>query len=286
MDIDNCIARFLLDCAAGCSPKTVATYRYNLERFRPFATDDSLSDAVRRFLIYQREKGLSPWTVDQSWRTLHTFFRWALRERIIKEDPMRNIRRPELPPREIRRLSLEETRRVVEAAIKRGPRDGAIVMLMVDSGLRLGEVTTLRIEDADFAVGRVKIRHSKRNKSRDVPIGKLTQHYLRLCIGERTRGPIFLGRTGRPLKKSGVRSLIRRLSEETGVKVHPHLLRHTFALEYLEGGGDLRSLQLILGHADISTTEIYLQMDFVSLKRKHRRCAPVDRLLGNGMYLF
>jgi len=292
MLLKDALNDYLLDCkAGGLSKRTVEGYRMNVQQFVDHAerlgvVDLSEVDArhLRSFFAGLRDKSLSSWTVDQRWRSINTFFRWCIREGYLPANPLDGIRRPKLPKRLVPRLSLEQVRALLDVVgtTRFAARNLAMVLLMVDSGLRLGEVIGLDVEDVKLGEGYVTVI-GKGDKERRVPMGKATRDAIRAWLEERpdTDTPaLFLGRNGRRVTGCAVRLVLRRIRKAVGVRrLYPHLLRHTFANLYLQAGGDLRTLQQILGHADVEITAmIYTEPSLNDLQQKHAKHSPLSRL--------
>ena len=278
--MEDVLRRYITDCeAGGLSENTVRLYERNIRQFihyvkKPIGAVSSAD--VSAFLAHLRRKGLRPHTVHQRYRTLRTFFRWAREHGYIDHDPMDGVRRPRLPKVLVPRLTIEQVRALLEEIENTRPpeRNKALVLLMVDSGLRLGEVLGLRVEHVrDGYV----IVTGKGRKQRRVPIGETTQAAILAWLekGGGEGGLVFGGLTG-----NAVRLMLRRLGRKIGVeRLYPHLLRHTFANLYLARGGDLRTLQKILGHSDVQTTAmIYTEPDINDLQDKHARFSPLSGL--------
>lgn len=288
--LSQCIENYLNDCY-GLSPGTRALYATHLKRFLCFAGDKPIGDVrpalLREFLSGLRRKDGRKYSaayLDQVYRTLHTFFEWLVKERVLAVNPIEQVRRPKVPKRKSPRLSLEEIERLIEAVKKtrHAARNLAIVCLMVDSGLRRGEVLGLRVKDVDLENNVVRV-YGKGGKERDVPIGQATAEALRayLAVRPASASPaLFLTAEGEPLEKDGLQSLMYRLKEKANLpQLHCHLLRHTFANHFIGGGGSLRKLQKILGHASIRTTaEIYTDPELQELQEEHARVSPLSRL--------
>lgn len=290
------IEEYLTDCKLSLSPATVHLYRYNLSRVADFLhergviTADQLQPThLRAFLANMRRNGkngdgVSPATLDQYWRTLNTFLNWAVAEGAIADNPMKRVRRPKLPKHKVDRLDRVQAARLITLTRRTAlpDRNEAIVSLLLDTGLRVGELVRLKLSDVDLDRGIVRVK-GKGGKEREVPLEEASMAALRRYLGKRPQvetDVLFLTRHGKPLTGNSVRLLLRRLRDKLGVdRLYPHLLRHTFARLYLEQG-DLRSLQAILGHASVSTTaNIYLDPDIDDLKRKHRRASPLNRIV-------
>jgi integrase/recombinase XerD len=162
---------------------------------------------------------------------------------------------------------------------------------MLDSGIRVSEMTGITLGDVNLAEGYIKISAGKGANERIVPIGSLVQRSLWKYINHHRPQPLtqtvtrlFLNQKGLPLTRNGVQQMLRRLGRRasiTGVRCSPHTLRHTFAKNYLLNGGDIFSLQKILGHSSLSSVRLYLNLFATDIKKQHQRFSPIDNLAGN-----
>jgi len=290
LPLSECIDNYLSDCY-GLSPGTQALYATHLKRFLESVGDGPVGEVeaaqVRSFMADLRRRDGQEYSaayLDQVYRTLHTFFEWLVRERVLTVSPMTQVRRAKVPKRKSPRLTLDEIERLIKAvkSTRHVARNLAIVYLMLDSGLRRGEVLGLLVSNVDLEQGVVRVL-GKGGKERDVPIGPMTVEALRayLAVRPASVSPVFfLTAAGEPLEKDGVQSLMYRLKQKTGLpRLHCHLLRHTFANHFIGAGGSLRKLQKILGHASIRTTaEIYTDPELSELQEEHARVSPLSQL--------
>lgn len=246
---------------------------------------------------YSTRKGmpLSGSAIDNYWKTMRSFFRWAKESGLIKSNPAADLPRPKFSPPEIQPFTEDEIKRLLKAAeythverngkkiaVKRptAKRNLALLLLMLDTGLRLGEVARLKVSDVRLDAREVYIAPygtGKKTKSRTVPIGKATSttlwHYLSQRELETTQS-LFR------FSPRSIRSLILRLGKTAAVPhTHPHRFRHTFAIEYLRNGGDIFTLQRILGHSSLDMVRRYLNIAKTDIQTAHRRASPVDKLL-------
>ncbi len=169
-----------------------------------------------------------------------------------------------------------------------GYRNLAIILLLLDSGIRVSELVNIEIDDVNLAEGHIKIRIAKGSKQRFVPIGSLVQKTLWKYVNQYRPEPItervtrlFLSQYGIPLTKSGIQQMLRRYGKRagiSGVRCSPHVFRHSFAKNYLLNGGDIFSLQKILGHSSLASVRIYLNLFITDIKNQHKRFSPVDNL--------
>jgi integrase/recombinase XerD len=269
-DLD--VERFLLVLAAQRSPRTVDAYRRDLASFAA-SCKGSLGDAtvedLERWLAKMRADGLAPSTLARRVSAARTYFRHLTLIGARSDNPAAAIKLPRRGRRLPRALSPVETERLIDAATGSSPRtlrDRALVELMYGAGLRVSETVSLEKGAVDLEDRIVRVV-GKGGKERLVPLGRPAAEAVRryLALGRphldrRYRPDLFLNARGGPLTRAGAFLILRRLAEKAGLepeRVHPHLLRHSFATHLLEGGADLRSVQEMLGHADLGTTERY-----------------------------
>lgn len=283
----------------GRSRRTIDWYRGYLDEFVGFAgrdgrspTLDDLTPATsRRWLLaiqVARTSPLAPNSMAGRVRTLRAFGGWVQRELTLDAHPLAGLPLPKLPDVLVESLREREMRALVAAAGDRSRdpvRDRAIVLLLLDSGLRLGELVSLRVGDLDLVEGRCRVV-GKGAKERIVPMGGRSRRALRAWL--MTRGaskgdtPLFIGRRGEVLSPRGVQLLVGRLARaaEISTRCSPHVLRHSFARAFLANGGDVFTLQRILGHSPTSLqiTRRYVQLLDDDVRAVHRRASPMDRL--------
>lgn len=294
MLLRKAVDEFLIDCrAGGLSAKTLCVYGGNLRRFGEYMGGIKLADPlvphVRRYFAELQELELSPYTVDQHYRTLNTFFQWCVREGTLDLNPIDRVRRPKVPKRLAPRLYSEQIERLVDAlkGTALSERNLAMTLLMIDSGLRVGEVVGLEMKNLHLNEQYAKV-NGKGDKEREIPFGETVVEALERYLAVRPEsscGYVFLSQYGGPTTVMAVQLMLKRLKDDVGVdRLYPHLLRHTFARIYLEEG-DLKTLQEILGHESSQTTaDIYLAPDIRDLKRKHKQAGPIDRIFEGGLF--
>jgi integrase/recombinase XerD len=269
---DADVEGFLALLAARRAPRTVDAYRRDLTQLAtwlgaPVAT--ATTDTLERWVAEQRADGVAASTVARRTAALRSFYRHQVLLGTRTDNPAAALELPRRPKKLPRTLSAAEAERLVEAAngtTPRAMRDRALVELMYGAGLRVSETLGLRRGAVDLEARLVRA-FGKGSKERIVPLGRPAAEALRRYIAmgrphldRRNRPELFLNARGGPLTRAGVFLILRRLAEKAGLepqRVHPHLLRHSFATHLLEGGADLRSVQEMLGHADLSTTELY-----------------------------
>lgn len=267
------IERFLALSRTRLAPRTVESYRRDLEHFRRTpdgaTPEEADRNAIERYLAELRAAGLAGSTIARRLAALRAFYRHEQLIGARLDNPAAEIPAPRRVRRLPRTLSASEAERLVDAAVGTSPRalrDSALIELLYGSGLRVSEAVGLDVGAVDLDERLVRC-FGKGGKQRVVPIGRSAadaiRRYLargRPFLDRRHRPELFLNAKGGPLTRAGVFFLLRRLAEKAGLdprRVHPHLLRHSFATHLLEGGADLRSVQEMLGHANLATTELY-----------------------------
>ena len=277
---------FLLRCRAqNLSPATQELYGYTLEGFRRFLgvsgepkPSEIQAHHVRGYLDFCKAK-LSPETVDARLRQLRTLFRFLVRDGLIFKDPTEAVERPKRERKLARGFTLDQVRATLEKISSRTPmglRDRALVLLLLDSGLRISEALSLRIGDLDMANGTVVVM-GKGSKERKVCWGETVRRaimaWLRVRTTAKDSDPLFIGRMGDRLDRHQFAKRLKRYTRAAGVegaRLSCHALRHAFALEFLRGGGDVMTLQRLLGHSTLEMTRRYLNQtdDDVMLKAR------------------
>jgi integrase/recombinase XerD len=269
---DPDVEGFLALLAANRSERTVAAYRQDLASFAEWLARPVVSaklDELERYLAELRGRGLAPATIARRAAAIRSFFRHATLLGLVQENPAAALELPRRRKQLPRTLSPGEAERLLEAAAGTAPRalrDRALAELLYGAGLRVSEAVGLARGGVDLEQ-RVVRAIGKGDRERVVPIGRAASEALRRYLAHgrphldrRHRPELFLNAKGGPLTRAGAFLILRRLAEKAGLepgRVHPHLLRHSFATHLLEGGADLRSVQEMLGHADLATTELY-----------------------------
>ena len=265
-------------------------------------TLDNLSvDLVRDFVLHLQtrrkwpdrqchlaEQNLRAISVQTYVRALRGFFNWIYREGYTRENILANLRPPKAPRTLAEVLRDEEVGRILACADPEtswGSRDSAMLIVMLDTGLRLSEVANLAMANAHLDEGYLKVM-GKGAKERMVPIGGVAQKALLRYVYKFRPEPLnasedtlFLTPEGRAMSANGVQMVIRRLALKSGVKrLHPHLCRHTFATNYLMNGGDVFTLQQILGHTTLEMVRRYVNLASAHVRVQHRKFSPMDRM--------
>jgi integrase/recombinase XerD len=278
----------------GLSGNTVDAYARDLEQFGGFVAARGVPLAavsggdVLAFLKHQRERGLSARTVARRLSSLRGFYLYLVREKQVPASPLARLDSPRLWKTLPRMLTREQMETLVQApaAAGEGPRalrDRALLEVLYATGLRVSELSGLKLGEVDLTVGYVRTV-GKGSKERVVPMGGRAQQSLAeylesgrpsLVKGGRSQH-VFLNRFGRRLSRQSIWSLVKASCRRAGLPADtsPHTLRHSFATHLLEGGADLRSLQMMLGHADLATTQIYTHVTRQRLRDLVKRHHP------------
>jgi integrase/recombinase XerD len=266
------VDRFLAVASARLAPKTIEAYRRDLQSLAEWLggpPSSAKTEQLESYLAELRAAGRAPTTIARRAAALRTFFRHLVLVGVRPDNPAAELAAPRRARKLPRTLSPGEAERLVEAATGTTPRtlrDRALVELLYGAGLRVSEAVGLERSAVDLD-GRLVRAVGKGDKERVVPIGRQAVDALRRYLSRgrpfldrRHRPELFLNAQGGPLTRAGAFLILRRLAIGAGLdpaRVHPHLLRHSFATHLLEGGADLRSVQEMLGHADLATTELY-----------------------------
>ena len=281
------VEAFLRHFSAERAPSvhTLAAYRRDLEKLLRFmeaeglASFDALSpDRLRGMIAREHRGGLQPNSIQRLLSACRTLFRYLTREGQLAHDPAAAVRGPKVRRKLPQVLDADEAKELVETNLggALAPRDTAMMELFYSSGLRLSELTGLHWGDLDLEDGQVRVL-GKGSKTRILPVGRFAIAALKGLAalgGAGPEQPVFKGRGGAPISARAVQMRLAKLSSGQTKRVHPHMLRHTFASHMLESSGDLRSVQELLGHADIATTQIYTHLDFQHLAKVYDAAHP------------
>ncbi len=275
------------------SPHTVANYARDLHALEHYRRARKLGDwkaldvaHVRAFVAAQHQRGLSGRSIARGLSAVRSFYRYLLRENLARHNPALGVSAPRAPKRLPQTLTTGQAARLVEFEPETPMewRDRALLELLYSSGLRLAELVGLNVADLDLGDETVRVT-GKGSKTRVVPVGAPARAAIRKWLTLRTDlvGPgepaLFVNERGRRLTGRKVEDLVKRWAQKRGleVPVHPHMLRHSFASHVLESSGDLRAVQELLGHANLSTTQVYTHLDFQHLAKVYDRAHPRAR---------
>ena len=281
-----------LQTERGASPHTLAAYRRDLAGFTAFLSQRGRAVGAARlgdlseYLAELRRRGLGARSAARHLSAVRGLYRFLLAAGAIQRDPTEHLESPRPPRRLPRTLSIEDAAALVESpdlSAPEGLRDRAMLELLYASGLRASECLALRLEDLNIAAGYV-MATGKGNRQRLVPVGAQALKWVeRYALTSRPAfvrrwdsGALFVNRYGRPLSRQTLWMVIKRAGRRAGVRstVSPHTLRHSFASHLLERGADLRSVQAMLGHADIATTQIYTHLPSSAVRAMYRKFHP------------
>ena len=286
------INRFLdyLKNERGLSPRTLQAYRRDLEQLQEFLAAEEIDRPeqvtqhhVRAFIARRHRQGLSGKSLQRLLSAIRSMFRWMLREGIAEHNPATPVRAPKSPRHLPATLDADTIGQLLDIPCDTplAIRDKAIMELFYSSGLRLSELATLHWDQVDLASGMVTVT-GKGNRSRMVPVGRIAAKALlewrkvRAQIAPLEESHVFVSQRGNPIATRTIQARIRYWAKRQGMpqSIYPHLLRHSFASHMLESSGDLRAVQELLGHADISTTQIYTHLDFQHLASVYDKAHP------------
>jgi integrase/recombinase XerD len=295
------LARFL-DCLyleKNLSLNTIKSYRQDLKLFFAYIESKTANNGdyslnivdqqvVIDFLSFSRNSGLSHRTISRYLSSIRAFYRFLIDENVVQNDPVVNISSPKLAFNLPEYLTLEEVDLLLGVADENtvlGLRNRTIIELMYSCGLRVSEVVELKSGSINFKTGYILVM-GKGNKERIVPFGdiagKLLDKYIKRSRGILLKGRVddslFLNFRGEPLSRKGIWKIIKDCARKTGINknIKPHILRHSFGTHLVQNGADLRSVQELLGHSDISTTQIYTHLDKGTLIDIHKSNHPIE----------
>lgn len=283
------------------SPHTMAAYSRDLEEFARHLTAESGEDTtqadprqvdyltIRRFLARLQQRGLNKATLARKITALRSFYRYLAREELVEVNPMLHINTPKRDKKLPKFLYYQEMEALLRApdSSPMGQRDRALLETVYAGGLRVSELVGLNLKDVDFALGYARV-FGKGRKERIAPLGKPALEALRsyidcgrrdLAVHAKTQEEepaIFLNKFGTRLSGRSVRNILDKYVEQIALqkKISPHTLRHSFATHLLEGGADLRSVQELLGHVKMSTTQIYTHVTKARMKAVYQKSHP------------
>ena len=295
IDQDQLIDQYFayLTVEKGLAANTLESYSRDLQTFLGYLADQSCDNlgsirapAILGYLIHLRHRGLSSRSRARHLVTLRGFFRFLHQEKLIPRDPATLIELPKSGLHLPGILSLSEIQALLavpDTGRPVGLRDAAMLELLYAAGLRVSELIRLKVMEVNMEAGFVRV-FGKGGKERVVPIGRTALTALKdyteagrpVLLKGLTSEWLFVARRGRPISRQGFWKLIKKYALQAGIRhpVSPHTLRHSFASHLLEGGADLRVVQIMLGHADIATTQIYTHVSTERLKAVHRKYHP------------
>jgi len=276
-----------LEIEKNYSRHTVLNYRLDLEDFKRFLGEQPIENidylTLRKYLALLKEKNFKPRTVGRRLATLRSFFKFLTREGYLKNNPIASLSSPKQDKHLPSFMTEEEVSKLIQAASpkdakdERGSRDRAILETFYSTGIRISELVGLDIEDVDFKSGIVKVM-GKGKKERIVPIGEIALSAIKAYLNKRKKETtaLFLNKNHTRITDRGVRDIVKKYIRMVTIKqgVSAHTFRHSFATHMLNHGADLRSVQELLGHANLSTTQIYTHLTTDKLKSVYDKAHP------------
>ncbi len=287
--MDKYIDKFIryLEIEKNYSVHTILNYRLDLINFKEFCGEIELEKIdylfLRKYLAVLKEKNLGNRSVGRHLSSLRSFFRFLTRENHLKINPILMLSSPKLDKHLPSFMTEAEVAKLIESAFakndkdERGLRDRAILETFYSSGLRISELVALSLSDIDFISGIIKVM-GKGKKERMVPIGDIALMAIRKYLDKRKKQgeAIFLNKNGKRITTRGVWDIVKKYLKSAGINqgVSPHTFRHSFATHLLNRGADLRTVQELLGHASLSTTQIYTHLTTEKLKSVYDKAHP------------
>jgi integrase/recombinase XerC len=272
------------------SPRTIENYGRDLQKLKSFCSDKGIEQPgeldnlhVQELVATLHRKGLSGRSLQRVLSSLRNFFGYLMKNGSLQKDPAQGIRAPKSPKALPKTLDVDQVNQLVSV---KGDgwidcRDRAILELFYSSGLRLSELVNLDIPSLDLADSQIRVT-GKGNKTRQVPVGRYAKEAIRQWLKIRNTikivdtDALFVSKRGKRLGQRSIQQRLRHYSVKQGMDgpVNPHMLRHSFASHMLESSGDLRAVQELLGHANISTTQVYTHLDFQHLSKVYDKAHP------------
>lgn len=274
------------------SANTELSYQRDLNKVCAYFRAQGIEDvteisatALNSYMLYLEKSGFSPATVSRSVASIKAFFQYMWKEGIVKEDVAGALKAPKVEKKIPGILSMDEVVRLLEQAGGATPkevRDKAMLELLYATGIRVSELISLRLQDLNMQMGYIVCQD--RSKERVIPFGNKAREALLLYLGTARNvllsAPeetiLFVNCSGKPMSRQGFWKLIKHYAQKAGItsEITPHTLRHSFAAHLVENGADLRSVQEMLGHSDISTTQIYTNMSHNHLREVYTKAHP------------
>jgi len=277
------------------SPHTLSNYTRDLNSFIAYCEANNIDDwsdiddqHVRLFISQKHRQGLSGSSLQRLLSALRSFFKYLLIEDKVKNNPATNIQAPKTSRKLPSTLDIDNVTRLIEIKGDDAEtlRDRAILELFYSSGLRLSELSSINVESVkDIISGMLRVK-GKGDKERDLPVGSKASAAVeawskkRSELANENEKALFVGKQGKRIHNSVIQKRLKYWAQKQGIDINvfPHLLRHSFASHMLESSGDLRAVQELLGHADISTTQIYTHLDFQHLAKVYDSAHPRAKL--------
>ncbi len=273
------------------SENTLQSYRRDIEQYQKYVEINKLnyakvdSEQISGYLDYMKNLGKKSSTISRSLASIRAFYQYLLRNKKIKKDPTDGIQSPKIDKRVPTVLSAQEVELLLEqpkSVDLKGIRDKAMLEFAYATGMKVTEIISLNISDVNFGEGLVICRTGE--KQRNIPLGNLSKEALKdyvenarpILIKDDSVTALFVNTNGQRLTRQGFWKIIKYYKEQAHITkdITPHVLRHSFATHLLQNGADLKSIQLMLGHSDISSTQVYMQFQDESLQNIYKKAHP------------
>jgi integrase/recombinase XerC len=293
--LDEALSRFYnyLESERRYSPHTLSAYRRDIQAFLEYCDANDVKawsgidePRVRQFVAKQHHKGLSGRSLQRQLSALRTLFNFLCRHQLMAHNPAKDVPAPKSPRRLPNTLGVDQLNNLLSIPGKDALacRDIAVMELLYGCGLRLSELTGLNLNDIDWQQQTLLVL-GKGNKQRQAPFGGKAKKALKVWLKERSglvkpdETALFISRNGNRISNSSIQQRIKKWALQQGLdsNVYPHMLRHSFASHMLESSSDLRAVQELLGHANLSTTQIYTHLDFQHLAGVYDKAHPRSR---------
>jgi len=298
--IDHLVDNFInyITVEKGLANNTIESYSRDLKQFTDFISGFGILEIAQltkqnilEFMNHLKQHGKRPTTISRNITTLRNFFRFLVREKVIEIDFSKYFEIPHIYKKLPEVLSITEINNLLDSpdhSTNLGLRDKAMFELLYASGLRVSELLSIESADLNFEMGYIRVL-GKGSKERIVPVGSIALEWCRkyinesrpkLIIGSSHTSLMFLNRDGHALSRQGFWKIIKHYAKKAGIlkKISPHVIRHSFATHLLENDADLRAVQEMLGHSDISTTQIYTHVSNKMLRDVYKRTHPRSEL--------
>ena len=273
------------------SENTLQSYKRDLKQFKKYLEDCEIhynrvkEEDINDYVKELQEEGKKPSSISRCIASIRLFYKFALKNRKIKVDPTANVKSPKIEKRVPSVLTSQEVELLLDQPKDvdlKGIRDKAMLEFAYATGMRVTEIISLDIDDVNIEEGYVTCKHS--NKQRNIPLGKMSLQALKEYIEEardiliktESEKALFVNINGTRLTRQGFWKIIKYYKEQAHItkEITPHVLRHSFATHLLQNGADLKAIQTMLGHSDISSTQVYMQFQDEGLKNIYRKAHP------------
>jgi len=277
----------------GLAANTLESYQRDMLAYTAYLRDHGVSDIrdstrthIIGYLMTLQEKGRATATLSRNMASIRAFYQFLVRDKYLDKDPSIHLETPKIEKRLPKVLSIEEVERLLDGPSLQNPaglRDKAMLELLYATGIRVSELVSLAVGDVNLDMGFVKCL-GKGSKERIIPLGSVAIHMVRQymdtgrpqLLKDKNETALFLNHLGKQITRQGFWKIIKRYAQQVNIRteITPHTLRHSFATHLLENGADLRSVQEMLGHADISTTQIYTHVTRTRIKDVYAKTHP------------